>query len=102
MLKNIVITLLALGLISGFFIFQKKLYQASIEIAEARCGEMVNAMPDRTGRTASGTCKLVHHDIFMKLEIENHTDIVMSCWLDYGFWGPSPPSDCEIQKVRAN
>ena len=102
MLKNIVIALLTLGLISGFLVFQKKLYRASVEIAEARCGEMVNAMPDRANRTASGTCKLVHHDIFMKLEIENRPDIVMSCGLDYGFWGPSRPSDCEIQKTRAN
>lgn len=47
MLKNVVIALLALGLIAGFLIFQKKLYQASAEIAEARCGEMINAMPDR-------------------------------------------------------
>lgn len=102
MLKNVVIALLALSLISGFLIFQKKVYQASVEVAEARCGEMINAMPDRTNRTASGTCKLVHHDIFMKLEIENRPDIVMSCWLDYRFWGPSLPSDCEIQKARAD
>ena len=102
MLKNIVITLLALGLIAVFFVFQKKLYRASVEIAEARCGEMINAMPDRASRTASGTCKLVHHDIFMRLEIKDSPDIVMSCWLDQGFWGPSRPSDCEIQKTRAN
>jgi hypothetical protein len=38
----------------------------------------------------------------MKLEIENRPDIVMSCWIDHGFWGPSPPSDCEIQKTRAD
>lgn len=102
MLKNVVIALLAIGLISGFLIFQKKLYEASVEIAEARCGEMINAMPDRAERTASGTCKLIHHDIFMRLEIENRPDIVMSCWLDQGFWEPSLPSDCEIHKTRAD
>jgi hypothetical protein len=97
--KNITIAALAMTLVSTTAYYQRKLYVYSLEFAETYCTAELFQLGAEIDLEKIEHCEFVKDDIWITLyagRVDSDRVRIMECHLNYSFWGPSLPQDCQF------
>jgi hypothetical protein len=79
--------------------YQKKLYEYSVNAAESHCTSELLLLITEIGMEVPERCELIHDDIWLTLfagRVGSNNVRTMECHLNYRFWGPSLPENCQF------